>query len=47
MLQGQHGFESQEECQWALTPPTNVEGFVSGKPDDLGDCESGEQLGCA
>ena len=30
-LQGQHGFESQEECQWALKPPTNVEGFVSGK----------------
>ena len=30
-LQGKHGFESQEECQWALNPPTNVEGFVSGK----------------
>ena len=30
-LQGQHGFESQEECQWALKPPTDVEGFVSGK----------------
>ena len=30
-LQGQHGFESQEECQWALKPPTNVKGFVSGK----------------
>jgi len=30
-LQGQHGFESQEECQWALKPPTNVEGLVSGK----------------
>jgi len=30
-LQGQHGFVSQEECQWALKPPTNVEGFVSGK----------------
>jgi len=30
-LQGQHGFESQEECQWALKPPTNVMGFVSGK----------------
>jgi len=26
-LQGQHGFESQEE----LKPPTNVKGFVSGK----------------
>jgi len=23
--------ECQEECQWALKPPTNVEGFVSGK----------------
>jgi len=30
-LQGQHGFESQEKCQWALKPPTDVEGFVSGK----------------
>ena len=30
-FQGQHGFESQEECQWALKRPTNVEGFVSGK----------------
>jgi len=30
-LQGQHGFESQEECQWALKSPTDVEGFVSGK----------------
>jgi len=30
-LQAQHGFESQEECQWALVPPTDVEGFVSGK----------------
>jgi len=30
-LQGQHCFESQEECQWALKPPTNVKGFVSGK----------------
>jgi len=30
-LQAQHGFESQEECQWALEPPTDVEGFVSGK----------------
>jgi len=30
-LQGQHGFESQEECQWALKPPTNVKGFVCGK----------------
>jgi len=30
-LQGPHGFESLEECQWSLKPPTNVEGFVSGK----------------
>jgi len=30
-LQAQHGFESQEECQWVLEPPTDVEGFVSGK----------------
>jgi len=30
-LQCQHGFESQEECHCALKPPTNVEGFVSGK----------------
>jgi len=30
-LQGQHGFRSQEECQWALKPPTDVEGFVSSK----------------
>ena len=30
-LQGQHGFESQEECQWTLVPPTDVEGFVSGR----------------
>jgi len=28
-LQGQHGFECEEECQWALKPPTNVEGFVA------------------
>jgi len=30
-LQRQHGFESQRECQWALVPPTNVDGFASGK----------------
>ena len=30
-LQGKHGFESQEQCQWALLPPTDVDGFVSGK----------------
>ena len=30
-FQSQHGFESQEECQWALEPLTDVEGFVNGK----------------
>ena len=30
-LQGQHGFGSQEECQWTLKPPTDVEWFVSTK----------------
>jgi len=25
-LQGQHGFESQDECQWTLKPPTDAEG---------------------
>jgi len=30
-LQAQHDFESQEECQWALVPPNDVEGFVSTK----------------
>ena len=30
-LQGKHVFESQEQCQWALLPPTDVDGFVSGK----------------
>jgi len=30
-LQGKHGFESQEQCQWALLPPTDVDFFVSGK----------------
>jgi len=30
-FQDQHGFESQEECPWALKPPTDIEGFVSGK----------------
>jgi len=30
-LQGKHGFESQEQCQWALLPPTDIDGFVSGK----------------
>ena len=29
-LQGQHGFESEEECQWALEPPPNIVGFASG-----------------
>ena len=26
-----HGFESPEQCQWALLPPTDVDGFVSGR----------------
>jgi len=30
-LQGKHGFESQEQCQWALLPPSDLDGFVSGK----------------
>ena len=30
-LQAQPGFESQQECQLALVPPTDVEGVVSGK----------------
>ena len=30
-FQDQHGFESQEECPWALKPPTDIEGFVSCK----------------
>jgi len=30
-LQGVHGFESEEEYQWTLLPPTDVNGFVSGK----------------
>jgi len=30
-LQGKHGFESQEQCQWMLLPPTDVDGFVGGK----------------
>ena len=30
-LQGQHGFESQDECRWVLKPPTDVEGVVKGK----------------
>jgi len=30
-LQAQHGVESQEAYQWAMVPPTDVEGFVSGK----------------
>ena len=25
-LQGKHGFESQEQCQMALLPPSDVEG---------------------
>jgi len=30
-LKAQHGFESRQEFQWALVPPTDVQGFVSGK----------------
>jgi len=30
-LQGVHGFESKEDCQWVLLPPSDVNGFVSGK----------------
>ena len=30
-LMGKYGFESQEQCQWALLPPTDVDGFVSGR----------------
>jgi len=30
-LQGVHGFESKADCQWALLPPSDVNGFVSGK----------------
>ena len=30
-LQGKHSFESHEQCQWALLPPTDVDGFVGGK----------------
>jgi len=30
-LQGTHGLASAQECQWALHPPENTEGFVSGK----------------
>jgi len=30
-LQSKHGFKSKVGCQWALVPPTDVDGFVSGK----------------
>ena len=30
-LQGVHGFESKADYQWALLPPTDVNGFVNGK----------------
>ena len=26
-----HGFKSRADCQWALLPPSDVNGFVSGK----------------
>jgi len=29
--QGVHGFKSQADCQWALRPPSDVNGFVIGK----------------
>ena len=28
-------FVSQEECQWALAPPTDVDWFVRGKICDI------------
>jgi len=30
-LQGVHGSKSQADCQWALQPPSDVNGFVNGK----------------
>ena len=30
-LQGVHGCKSQADCQWALQPPSDVNGFVSGR----------------
>ena len=30
-LQGVHGLKSQADCQWALQPLSDVNGFVSGK----------------
>ena len=30
-LQGQHGFKCKEECDWALRPATDVDGFVCDK----------------
>jgi len=30
-LQGVHGFKSQADCQWALQPPSDVNGSVTGK----------------
>jgi len=43
-LQGQHGFESQEECQWALKL-YKCRGVC--KWQNLGDCEGGGHLECA
>jgi len=30
-LQGVHGFESKEDCLWALFPDSDVNGFMSGR----------------
>jgi len=30
-LMGKYGFESEEQCLWAILPPTDVDGFVSGR----------------
>jgi len=30
-LLGVHGFKSKADCQWALQPPSGVNGFISGK----------------
>jgi hypothetical protein len=30
-LQGVYGFKSKADCQWALLPPSAVDGFVSGE----------------
>ena len=35
-LQGVHGLKSQADCQWALRPPSDVNGFVSAKILEVG-----------